>query len=748
MVIVLEKELAALSMRPGDDVKPVFDKVKGEIESGQEERREDQGPEDHSGVGTTAAQEAAAATAATAIAAAAASAAAAAAADAAASAAAATADRTDLRLLQVQTGQDRHDLLTWKEAIEHQVEMAGFTKGSVETPPASNAELGAEFRAVQMLTFTVISRCYSLGVQIALNSCRGYLDAGDQALQFITSTYQVTDDLYIGQLEERMTHLRMGDQETATNYYNWAQQLLANMGWPTSSTRRRRGTVALQGEAGKQVLIPVVLYAPDVQANLLSAGQLKESGVKMQDDGNRMLLVLAAGEMLGRVTYTGRVLYTDLCPCSTKLTTVTTEVVALRAIVLATKSTSAWWHARLAHIGVDTITSLAKHEVATSLDIKPSTGTNSLCVSCDGGKLARHTFPDKGSDADDALAVMHIDLCGPFRVAAKDDSLYFLLLKDRKTRYVWVRLVAKKSDVLREFKKWLVVAERQTKKSVLMLRSDQGGEFIGKETVWRSGDADGGGVGADDAASHGRAAPLVAPRPAAGHLGTQLLGALDNATGDDAVPAAVRQEARLVAGLCVGLHGAVPGPKAVAGRKAAAEGQVGPSSRCVGGEQGLGAPRHHRQQGGHHVGRGVLRDDVAGGVEVGAWAGVGADVGQPVDGHLGCGAPIAHREVDADRGAAGRGGATDFGEAGKEGVHKEVTSRGAASIKPTKELSATGRSAREATIGEKSAVTPTVEQLNVEGSEASDNRGEQSGAEESTDSNVVEVQLGPRRSGL
>ncbi|CAI7849614.1 unnamed protein product [Closterium sp. NIES-53] len=187
--------------------------------------------------------------------------------------------------------------------------------------------------------------------------------------------------------------------------------------------------------------------------------------------------------MLGRVTYTGRVLYTDLCPCSTKLTTVTTEVVALRAIVLATKSTSAWWHARLAHIGVDTITSLAKHEVATSLDIKPSTGTNSLCVSCDGGKLARHTFPDKGSDADDALAVMHIDLCGPFRVAAKDDSLYFLLLKDRKTRYVWVRLVAKKSDVLREFKKWLVVAERQTKKSVLMLRSDQGGEFIGKEFI-------------------------------------------------------------------------------------------------------------------------------------------------------------------------------------------------------------------------------------------------------------------------
>ncbi|CAI7842412.1 unnamed protein product [Closterium sp. NIES-53] len=76
---------------------------------------------------------------------------------------------------------------------------------------------------------------------------------------------------------------------------------------------------------------------------------------------------------------------------------------------------------------------------------------------------------------------MHIDLCGPFRVAAKDGSLYILLLKDRKTRYVWARPVAKKSDVLREFEKWMVVVERQTKKSVLMLRSDRGGEFLGRQ---------------------------------------------------------------------------------------------------------------------------------------------------------------------------------------------------------------------------------------------------------------------------
>ncbi|CAI5479389.1 unnamed protein product [Closterium sp. Yama58-4] len=226
-----------------------------------------------------------------------------------------------------------------------------------------------------------------------------------------------------------------------------------------------RGTVALRGEAGKRVLIPDVLYVPGVHANLLSAGQLKENGVKLREDGDGLLLVSATGDVLGRATYSGRVLCTDLRPCPA---TTAAEEVALRAIVSATKATPDRLHARLAHVGMDTILSSAKQGVATGLDLKSASGAASPCVSCVGGKLARHTFPDKGSDAKDALAVVHIDLpatCG------------------RKTRYVWVRPVAKKSDVLQEFEQWLVTVERQTKKSVLMLRSDRGGEFLKKDFI-------------------------------------------------------------------------------------------------------------------------------------------------------------------------------------------------------------------------------------------------------------------------
>ncbi|CAI7761288.1 unnamed protein product [Closterium sp. NIES-54] len=126
----------------------------------------------------------------------------------------------------------RPDILTWKEAIEHQLEMARlkyFADGTVETSLESNTNLRAEFRVVQLLTFTIISWCCSSGVQITLKTCRDYLDTGHQAWNFIESTYQVTDDLYIGQLEEQMTHLRMGGQETVTDYCNRARRLLATM---------------------------------------------------------------------------------------------------------------------------------------------------------------------------------------------------------------------------------------------------------------------------------------------------------------------------------------------------------------------------------------------------------------------------------------------------------------------------------------------------------------------------------------
>ncbi|CAI7860264.1 unnamed protein product, partial [Closterium sp. NIES-53] len=83
--------------------------------------------------------------------------------------------------------------------------LKGFANGTVPIPTVDDVGLRGEFRAAHLLTFMVISRCCSPVVQPALRSYRERLDAGHQAWHFILSTYQVRDDLYIGQLEEKMT---------------------------------------------------------------------------------------------------------------------------------------------------------------------------------------------------------------------------------------------------------------------------------------------------------------------------------------------------------------------------------------------------------------------------------------------------------------------------------------------------------------------------------------------------------------
>ncbi|CAI7780030.1 unnamed protein product [Closterium sp. NIES-53] len=94
--------------------------------------------------------------------------------------------------------QGRRDLITWRESIEPQLEVAGlkgFADGTVPILSGDDVGLRGEFRAAHLLTFMVISR----------------------------------DDLYIAQLEEKMTHIRMGEQESATDYCNRARRVLAEM---------------------------------------------------------------------------------------------------------------------------------------------------------------------------------------------------------------------------------------------------------------------------------------------------------------------------------------------------------------------------------------------------------------------------------------------------------------------------------------------------------------------------------------
>ncbi|CAI7781245.1 unnamed protein product, partial [Closterium sp. NIES-54] len=148
-------------------------------------------------------------------------------------------DCTDVWLLQVVAGPDYHRTAA-KSTGPHHLEGVDRTsaggrraEGRCRRHSANSARGRCRatwgFRAAHLLTFMVILRCCSSVVQLALRSCRERLDAGHQAWHFIPSTYQVRDDMYIGQFEETMTHIRMGEQESATDYCNRARRIVAEM---------------------------------------------------------------------------------------------------------------------------------------------------------------------------------------------------------------------------------------------------------------------------------------------------------------------------------------------------------------------------------------------------------------------------------------------------------------------------------------------------------------------------------------
>jgi len=65
--------------------------------------------------------------------------------------------------------------------------------------------------------------------------------------------------------------------------------------------------------------------------------------------------------------------------------------------------------------------------------------------------------------------------------ATPGGKLYFLLLVDDRSRYMWVALLAAKSDTLAAVKKFQARVEVETGRHLRVLRTDNGGEFTSIE---------------------------------------------------------------------------------------------------------------------------------------------------------------------------------------------------------------------------------------------------------------------------
>ena len=94
------------------------------------------------------------------------------------------------------------------------------------------------------------------------------------------------------------------------------------------------------------------------------------------------------------------------------------------------------------------------------------------------GKFLKTTFHEKENRASVILERIHIDMCGPFSVASTSKHRYYVIFVDDYSRRCWIFFMQKKSETFSKFCEFKALVEKESRKQVKALWSDNGGEYI------------------------------------------------------------------------------------------------------------------------------------------------------------------------------------------------------------------------------------------------------------------------------
>nr|GEU41097.1 retrovirus-related Pol polyprotein from transposon TNT 1-94 [Tanacetum cinerariifolium] len=144
-------------------------------------------------------------------------------------------------------------------------------------------------------------------------------------------------------------------------------------------------------------------------------------------------------------------------------------------------STKSWlWHQQLSHLNFDTINDLARNDLVAGLP-KFKYHKEHLRPSCEQGKSKRESHPPKPvPNSRQRLHLLHMDLCGPMRIASINGKQYVLVIVDDYSHYTWVHFLRSKDeapDVVIKFLKRITVLLQSP---VIIIRTDNGTEFKNK----------------------------------------------------------------------------------------------------------------------------------------------------------------------------------------------------------------------------------------------------------------------------
>ncbi|GKA59021.1 retrovirus-related pol polyprotein from transposon TNT 1-94, partial [Tanacetum coccineum] len=78
------------------------------------------------------------------------------------------------------------------------------------------------------------------------------------------------------------------------------------------------------------------------------------------------------------------------------------------------------------------------------------------------------------------LNLLHMDLCGPMRVAGINGKKYILVIVDDYSRYTWTLFLRSKDETPKVLKDFLTMIQRNLQALVISVRTDRGTKFLNK----------------------------------------------------------------------------------------------------------------------------------------------------------------------------------------------------------------------------------------------------------------------------
>ncbi|GJV22797.1 retrovirus-related pol polyprotein from transposon TNT 1-94 [Tanacetum coccineum] len=156
------------------------------------------------------------------------------------------------------------------------------------------------------------------------------------------------------------------------------------------------------------------------------------------------------------------------------------ELASSSPVCLISKATStkSWlWQRRLSHLNFGTINHLMKKNLVDGLP-KFKYDKDHLCSTREQRKSKKASFPPKlVPSTNSKLELIHIDLCGPMRVASINGKRYILVIVDDYSRYTWLFFLHTKDEAPDIIINFITQIQQSLQAQILKVRSDNGTKF-------------------------------------------------------------------------------------------------------------------------------------------------------------------------------------------------------------------------------------------------------------------------------